>query len=177
MSPSSITGKTAPFVACDCKSTTTPCAMECGSCPACKVAGLGIHKNYHRADCCRTDYDKVVIHPRQMRIRKKKIETITHCPRGCNTVLRKEIESKISDVECGACLQDMRPFNHGRSGPCYYCIKSMQEVEILHIICDTCNEQKCARCNKVLEYHYDLLSVYDNVYDPNFLCGFCRHHR
>lgn len=78
--------------------------------------------------------------------------------------------------ECGACLQDTRPLNHGRSGPCY-CIELMQEVKILHITCDTCNEQKCARCKKVLDYHYDLLSVYDAVYDPNFLCGSCRHHK
>lgn len=69
--------------------------MECGSCPACKVAGLDIHKNIIELVVAAPVTTKLPFISVRCEYEKRKIEIITHCPRGCNTVLRKEIERKI----------------------------------------------------------------------------------
>ena len=72
-----------------------------------------------------------------------------HCPR-CNDILRKEVRQGNSLVkECSQCNYDTRPFALCKSPFAESnCTCEYEEIEYLHILCETCVIPRCSKCSQ-----------------------------
>ena len=77
-------------------------------------------------------------------------ENTVHCPR-CKDVLQKEIRQGNSLLkECSQCNYDSRPFALCRSpfAESGSCTCEYEEIEYIHIICNTCIVPRCSKCSQ-----------------------------